>query len=120
MRPAPLNEAGNGIEFFIHHEDIRRAQPEWKPRTLDSTTEDLFWRRVKFAAKSSLRRKGFGLDVVRADTGKRRTLRPAAPADQSVTVSGMPSELLLFFFGRRDHAVVEKQGDTEAFDHPGR
>ena len=30
----PLVDAwSNTLEFFVHHEDIRRAQPAWEPRT---------------------------------------------------------------------------------------
>src|SRR5215213_4456408 len=30
----------NGLEFFIHHEDVRRAQPGWEPRALPVQVED--------------------------------------------------------------------------------
>ena len=43
-RPFPLrfsfiDEPMNTAEFFIHHEDVRRAQPGWEPRELDPELE---------------------------------------------------------------------------------
>ena len=28
-----LDEKANTVEFFVHHEDVRRAAPGWEPRT---------------------------------------------------------------------------------------
>ena len=115
FRPARLDEAANGIEFVIHHEDIRRAQPSWHPRTFDRPTQDLFFKRLRFATKSSLRHKGFGVDVVRSDMGDRMTVhRPdpsTPPSAPTVTVTGPPSELLIYF-SRQGHAAVETDGNV--------
>ena len=32
---APIDEAANVVEFFVHCEDVRRAKPGWEPRLLD-------------------------------------------------------------------------------------
>ena len=37
-----------------------------------------------------------------------------SPGEPAATVSGEPLELLLYTFGRRDHALVEVGGDPEA------
>ena len=29
---AAVDEAVNAAEFYVHHEDVRRAQPDWRPR----------------------------------------------------------------------------------------
>ena len=34
----PVDAKVNGMEMFIHHEDVRRGQPDWQPRTLDEDT----------------------------------------------------------------------------------
>src|SRR5919112_5833467 len=34
-----LDEAMNTAEMFVHHEDVRRAQPEWSPRSLPEGLE---------------------------------------------------------------------------------
>jgi uncharacterized protein (TIGR03085 family) len=123
FRPARLDEAANGIEFFVHHEDVRRAQPSWQPRIFDRDTEDLFFRRLRFPAKSALRRRNLDVDVMRIDTGERVNVHRASAKEPAsgagagaptVTVSGLPSELLVFFF-RQGHAVVETQGDATLF-----
>ncbi len=33
-----LDPIANVAEMFIHHEDVRRARPEWEPRPLDEQT----------------------------------------------------------------------------------
>jgi uncharacterized protein (TIGR03085 family) len=117
FRPARVDEAANGIEFFIHHEDVRRAQTSWQPRAFDRATEDLFFKRLRFAAKSPLRKKNLNVDVLRTDTGARLSVHRAATTDATpptVTVSGMPAELLVFFF-RQGHAVVETSGAATLF-----
>ena len=35
-----VDEKANGMELFIHHEDVRRGQPDWQPRRLDEQTRD--------------------------------------------------------------------------------
>lgn len=107
FRPAPVDEAANGIEFFIHHEDVRRAQPEWEARALGPTTEELFWKRACRMARIALRNDDV-TELRRTDTGARHAIGSDAPAGAAVTLSGLPSELLLYLFGRREHARVER------------
>jgi uncharacterized protein (TIGR03085 family) len=102
-----FEEQANGVEFFVHHEDVRRAQPEWRPRALSRPVDDELWRQVKRLAKFSLRKERDAVDLVRADTGERRQARNAAVGGASRTVTGTSSELLMYLFGRRDHALVE-------------
>ena len=35
----------------MHHEDIRRAQPDWEPRLLPAHVEEVVWRGAKLAGK---------------------------------------------------------------------
>lgn len=102
-----FEEQANGVEFFIHHEDIRRAQPEWRPRALSRPVDDELWRQVKRLAKFSLRKERDAVDLVRANTAERQHARNAATGGASRTVTGTSSELLMYLFGRRDHALVE-------------
>src|SRR5690606_27411260 len=30
-------------EYFVHHEDVRRAAPQWEPRQLSDEMEDVLW-----------------------------------------------------------------------------
>src|SRR6476661_4751238 len=34
MAIGPVDRAVNSLEYFVHHEDVRRAQPGWEPREL--------------------------------------------------------------------------------------
>jgi uncharacterized protein (TIGR03085 family) len=95
------------VEFFVHHEDVRRAQPEWTPRALSRPVDDELWRQVKRLSKFSLRKERDSFDLVRAVTGERHHARDASAGGASQTLTGPSSELLMYLFGRRDHALVD-------------
>ncbi len=40
MRLEAVDRLANSVEFFVHHEDVRRARPDWAPRELDPALED--------------------------------------------------------------------------------
>lgn len=42
-----LDEAANTVEFFVHTEDVRRAQEDWTPRQLDQVFENALWSRLE-------------------------------------------------------------------------
>ena len=102
-----FEEQANGVEFFVHHEDVRRAQPDWRPRTVSGPVDEELWRQAKRLARFSLRKDRDAVDLVRANTGERHHARDAAAGGASRTVTGTSSELLMYLFGRRDHALVE-------------
>src|SRR5262245_54248525 len=52
----PVNDLVNGAEYFIHHEDVRRAVDGWEPRPADGTRDEALWRTLRFAVKRSYRR----------------------------------------------------------------
>jgi uncharacterized protein (TIGR03085 family) len=108
-----VGELLNNVEFFVHHEDVRRAAPQWEPRVLDSTTTALLWRRSTQMAKHVLRASPGGIELIRADTGERHIVRAAVPGQSVLTLTGAPQELLLYMFGRRDQALVACEGDAE-------
>lgn len=109
-----VGEAANGIEFFVHHEDVRRAQPGWEPRVLAADVDAQLWRRVRRMSGFSYRSAGCGVQLVRADTGERHLARAARDGQETVTLHGPASELLMYLFGRRDHARVDVTGDASA------
>jgi uncharacterized protein (TIGR03085 family) len=101
----------NTVEFFVHHEDIRRAQPEWEPRTLADEEEKLLWSMVRTAGKGMTRKAQVGVAIENSVTGSRAVLKDDAPM---VTVRGLPSEVTLYTVGRKQHARVELLGDDAA------
>jgi uncharacterized protein (TIGR03085 family) len=101
----------NTTEFFIHHEDIRRAQPGWEPRALPLPVQDALWKQVKVAGRLAVVRVPVGVIAERTDSGEQATLKGGKP---TVVVRGEPAEVLLFVHGRREHARVQLLGDDEA------
>lgn len=102
-----VGEILNNVEFFVHHEDVRRAQPDWQPRVLDSKTDNLLWQRGRRMARMVLRSTSGGIELVRSETGERHVARAPEAGQGTLTLTGTPQELLLYLFGRRDHARVE-------------
>ncbi len=106
----PLDEQINTVEFFVHHEDLRRASPGWTPRELAPELEAALWARLGPMAGLVARRSRVGVVLDAPGYGTREAHR----GEPRVTVRGAPSELTLFAFGRRSVARVTLEGDAEA------
>jgi uncharacterized protein (TIGR03085 family) len=106
----PLDEQMNLVEMFVHHEDVRRAQPHWEPRSLDDGETRALWARVSPMARLLRRRLPGGVTLEAPGSG-RVVARRGQP---QVTVTGPPGELLLFLSGRQDVARVETSGPPDA------
>lgn len=107
---APYESLVNRIEHFIHHEDIRRAAPEWEPRDLSTKDQDALWLPLRALGMVLVRRAGVPVTLRRTDNGSRAVLRWGRGG---VEVAGLPSELVLFCYGR-EQAQVELTGDDDA------
>ncbi|GAA2077958.1 TIGR03085 family metal-binding protein [Streptomyces albiaxialis] len=105
-----VDEAANTVEFFVHAEDVRRAQADWSRRELDPVFEDALWRRLESGARVYGRKSPVGL-VLRRPNGQTAVARKGTPV---VTVTGEPSELLLFASGRQEVADVGLEGEKDA------
>ncbi|MEU0038948.1 MULTISPECIES: TIGR03085 family metal-binding protein [unclassified Streptomyces] len=105
-----IDEASNTVEFYVHTEDVRRAQPDWTPRELDPVFQDALWSRLERTARLAGRGAPTGL-VLRRPDGQTAVAHKGTPV---VTVTGEPSELLMFAFGRQKAADVELDGDKDA------
>ena len=92
-----VDAALNTAEYFVHHEDVRRAVPGWEPRVLDASEQDALWRIVRVSGKGLVRPAGVPVVARRSDTGAKTVLRPGS---DPVVVGGLPSELVLFVYGR--------------------
>jgi uncharacterized protein (TIGR03085 family) len=102
----------NTTEYFVHHEDVRRAQPGWEPRELPAAVQDGLWQAVKGRAKLSFRGTTFGVTLARPD-GETTVASSGQPM---AVLTGPPAELLLYLFGRREQARVAITGPPEARD----
>ena len=112
MKPGFVDRAANTLEYFVHHEDVRRAQPEWDTRTLPNEQDDERWKIVKRMAKVLVRKSPVGV-VLAAD--KREPLI-ANGADPAVEVQGPVGDLVMFIEGRQRAARVELIGPSDAID----
>lgn len=111
-RVAAVDEAMNTAEFFVHHEDVLRAQPGWQVRDLPDAQQQSLWRSTSVAGRLALRRAPTGVELVAPGFG-----RVVAHRGQPlVRVEGAPSELLLWAFGRRSVAQVHLDGPNDAVE----
>ena len=106
-----LDPVANMGEMFIHHEDVRRAQPDWQPRPLDDETVSALTRPLPVMARLTLGKVPSRL-TLRTPQGKVLATVGKGPA---VTVTGEPQELLLFISGR-DAVEVEFDGDAQVVE----
>jgi uncharacterized protein (TIGR03085 family) len=103
-----LDPVANVAEMFIHHEDVRRAQPGWQPRVLEPALATVLRRTLPLMGRLTLA-KVPGRVALRTPDGRTMLAAGRGPA---VTVTGAPEELLLFSVGRQ--ARVEFDGDASA------
>jgi uncharacterized protein (TIGR03085 family) len=107
-----VRRLANLNEFFVHHEDVRRANGLGPRDTLPPALEAALWRNVRLGSRYLSRRlRGAGIEVVWAGTAERIEVRAAEPAAR---LSGPPGELLLYLFGRQAAAQIEIVGTTQA------
>ncbi|MDL4814174.1 TIGR03085 family metal-binding protein [Actinomadura opuntiae] len=101
----------NLLEFFVHHEDVRRANAR-APRSTEPAMDRALWHGLTRAPWLLARRlRGAGLELQWAGTTNTVRARRGQP---SAHVTGPPGELLLYMFGRKDAAHVEVSGPTAA------
>jgi uncharacterized protein (TIGR03085 family) len=97
----------NTLEYFVHHEDIRRAQPGWEPRVLDPSTTTTLWRAISVTGRGLVRPAGVPVAIHDTETGRTATLRRGS---DPVTINGKPSEIVMFIHGRRQTVGLELTG----------
>jgi uncharacterized protein (TIGR03085 family) len=100
-------------EFFVHHEDVRRANGRG-PRTNEHAMSEALWGNVSRAPWFLARRlRGAGLELQWAGTAKTVRARRGEP---TAHIDGRPGELLLYLFGRQAAAHVEVGGPATAVE----
>jgi uncharacterized protein (TIGR03085 family) len=99
----------NGLEYFIHHEDVRRANG-YGSRTDIPDLDSFSWKLSGFFGRRLARAiRPFGLELVRPD-GAHRTFG----SGETAVLSGRPTELVLSLAGRRSAAEVTLDGAADA------
>jgi uncharacterized protein (TIGR03085 family) len=108
-----MDDRLNMVEYFVHHEDVRRAVDGWEPRELSSSVMEALWQRLRMA-KFVLRNAPVGVELVRddlpANPGGQRVRITAKARTPVVTVAGSPAELTLWALGRTGAARVRFEG----------
>ncbi|WBB49977.1 TIGR03085 family metal-binding protein [Verrucosispora sp. WMMA2044] len=106
------DELTNTLEFFIHHEDVRRARAGWQPRELPVGLERALWRRLSALGRLALRRFPAQMLVQAPGHGEVATGRGGEP----LRLVGTPGELALFLSGRQRAARVQLDGPPALTD----
>lgn len=101
MRAEKVDGAANTIEYFVHHEDVRRAAPGWEPRTLDPEFDRALGERLKAFAPRLMKSTPVPL-VLEVEGGPRITVREGA---DPVVVRGPAGELTMLAYGRSEYRV---------------
>lgn len=105
-----LEDRVNLHEFFVHHEDVRRANGRSR-RTDVPELEEALWQLLRRGARLLVRRvRGVGIELARPG-GEVLTVRSGDPRAR---ITGEPGELVLYLFGRREVAEVGLSGDDGA------
>jgi uncharacterized protein (TIGR03085 family) len=112
-----MDERANTVEFFVHHEDVRRGQPGWEPRSVSHGLSETLWLRLKMA-RMILRKAPVGVELARSDeplpprSGAPSIRLTAKARTPVVTVTGTPAELTLWALGRTTAARVRLDGSV--------
>jgi uncharacterized protein (TIGR03085 family) len=101
----PFDGAMNTVEFFIHVEDVRRAQADWEPRPLSQEMADALWTRLGPGGMA----KKVAATIVLASPGRPEK---EGGTGQRVVLTGDPGELTMFGAGRQGATRVEITGDA--------
>jgi uncharacterized protein (TIGR03085 family) len=111
-----VDERANVVEFFVHHEDVRRGTPGWGERKVPPALAEALWSRLPMA-RMVLRKAPVGVELARddvTDPGPRRVRITAKARTPVVTVTGSPAELTLWALGRTSAAQVRLDGAEPA------
>ncbi|CAN5669286.1 TIGR03085 family metal-binding protein [soil metagenome] len=109
----PVEVLANTLEYVVHHEDLRRAQPGWEPRSLSEGDLDTIWKAIGRMGRLLVRPAGVPVVIRRSDTGATSTLRGG---EDPVTIDGPVVEVVLYLFGRSEVRDVSLEGPDEAVE----
>ncbi len=112
-----VDERANTVEYYVHHEDVRRGAPGWEPRQLGEAMQDALWHRLGIA-RLVLRNAPCGVTLRRAGAPGTQPI-VAKRGTPMVTVTGTAGELTLWVSGRTSAARVQLDGDSEAVTRLG-
>lgn len=106
----PLDKLVNTSEFFIHHEDVLRAND--RSQVLTPKEQQELWPLVTVMARRVQAKAGDQLRITRTDTDLEKQI---GAGDRIIHLRGLPSELLLHLTGR--DSEVELIADPPVLDN---
>jgi uncharacterized protein (TIGR03085 family) len=110
MHLESVDTVTNTVEYFVHHEDVRRARPDWTARELSADLVAALTTAMGRMGGLLTRKAKVGLFLA-PDDGERIRLRRGEPI---VTISGPIGECVLYAYGRKDVARVTLAGPDDA------
>lgn len=102
----PFDGPMNTVEYFIHLEDVRRAQEGWEARSLSPELADALWNRVGPGGMA----KKVAATIELTSDGRTPKERGSGPR---LLIEGDPGEHTMFGAGRQRATQVTITGDPE-------
>jgi uncharacterized protein (TIGR03085 family) len=100
----------NLMEYFVHFEDVRRAEDGWEPRQ-NAALDTGLWPMARRGARLMARHlNGAGLELVAPGFGN----VIARSGEPRIVVTAGPQELILLLFGRKTAARLKIEGPESA------
>jgi len=110
---AKLEAAANIVEFAVHIEDVRRAQPSWVAAPDNPELSTVLWTRLTKMSKLLMRGVKLGVEFQRTDQSA--PVFSAKSGTPIVKLTGTPLDLVLRTYGRTE-VDVQVTGDQSAID----
>jgi uncharacterized protein (TIGR03085 family) len=101
----PFDGPMNTVEFFVHIEDVRRAQTNWDVRSISDELADALWARVGAGGMA----KQVAATIELRSEGREPKVSGTGPL---IVIEGDPGEHTLFGSGRQGASRVTLEGDT--------
>lgn len=113
-RLGPVDEASNLLEFFVHHEDVLRAEATGPQREVGDDLQAALWTSLGRLGRLLFRRARTGVVLLAPGHGRHTVHGPTGLG--TVILQGEPTELVLAGFGRPQVAALEPQGAPDAVE----
>lgn len=112
LRLPGVDSAANTFEHFVHHEDVRRAEPPWQSRDLSPGDQRLLWQHLSKRVRMYVRRSPVPVRLQCDDFGSVSVGN--TDLGTAVTLTGEPAELVLYIHGRREQSHVDVDGSADS------
>ncbi len=112
FRFAKIDEIANSLEYFVHHEDVRRGKEPKNPRILSAQADETLWNWAKRLAKTRLAKSAHGIVITRTGS-KPGAQQVVSTGAEIVEIIGEPGELVLWLYGRKSAARLNFAGKHE-------